>query len=436
MSFISEPARQIPVKAEVDVVVAGSGPAGFCAALSAARNGVKTLIVEQFGDIGGVSTVGLMSHWTGHISSSIYSEILRRCAEAGELKNSTDPTIDPEVLKTVYLEMLEEAGVEILLYTQAVAAIVEKDVIKGIIIESKSGREAILARQVIDCTGDGDVAARAGAPFSKGRESDGKMQPMTLMFKVAGVDMTRTTALPGSFESNLEVPLGRIQDLAREHIPFPAGHCLLYRTTLPGMITCNMTNVIEVDGTKAEDLTRAHITCRKQMKPILSFLRKCVPGFENCYIISSAAFIGIRETRHFAGEAKITEQDILEARVFEDWAVSFAHFNFDVHNISGAGLDKTGCQHHFKQNRGYTIPYGALVPRKIDNLLLAGRNISGTHMAHSNFRVMPICAGMGQAAGLAAALCIKNGISPRALDVKLLQRELLAAGVRDPRSEG
>lgn len=140
--------------------------------------------------------------------------------------------------------------------------------------------------------------------------------------------------------------------------------------------------------------------------------------------------IGVRETRHFEGEYTITEEDILEARVFDDWAVTRAHFNFDVHNLSGSGLDETGMQKKFPQQKGYTIPYRCFVPKKVDNLLLAGRNISGTHMAHSNFRVMPICANMGQSVGIAAALCARDGITPRELNVKKLQDILMEQGIK------
>lgn len=445
MKTILEPAREIPVAQEVDVLVLGAGPAGLAAAVSAGREGARTLLVEQFGDVGGVSTVGLMSHWTGNTRGGLYWEILRRSHEAevalagggagADTKDPKSQTINPELLKGVYLDMLDEAGVETLLYTQAVRPLVERDTLGGVVVENKSGREAILARQVVDATGDGDIAARAGAPFFKGRESDGKMQPMTLMFKVAGVDTEKATILPSGFENNPEVPAGRIQDLARREIPFPAGHCLLYRSTMPGVITCNMTNAIDVDGTRAEDLTRAHILCRRQIPAIVRFLRAYVPGFERCWPVASASFIGIRETRHFEGEKTLTEQDILDARVFPDWAATFAHFNFDVHNLGGAGLDSTGCQAHFRQSRGYTIPYGALVPKRIDNLLLAGRNISGTHLAHSNFRVMPICVHTGQAAGIAAALCARDNLAPRALPVARLQEKLLAAGMLDPNGE-
>ena len=147
-------------------------------------------------------------------------------------------------------------------------------------------------------------------------------------------------------------------------------------------------------------------------------------------MISSASLVGIRETRHFKGEAVITREDILEARVFDDWVVAKAHFNFDVHNMTGNGLDETGVQKNFQQKKGYTIPYGCFVPLEVDNLYLAGRNISGTHMAHSNFRVMPICANMGQAVGVAAAICVKEGTTPRELSVTMVQRRLIESGVK------
>jgi ribulose 1,5-bisphosphate synthetase/thiazole synthase len=434
MNYINEPEKKIPVLNKVDVVVLGAGPAGFSAAICAAREGAVTMLVEQAGDVGGIATVGLMSHWTGRTEGGFYEEILNRSTEAKEtariheFNGSDRQIINPERLKTVLLEMLEEAGVILQLYTFASDVIMENDVIKGVIVESKSGREAILADIVIDATGDGDIAAKASVPYCKGRETDGKMQPMTIMFKVAGVEVERGV-FPGGFEETFQIPAGDIQQLGREYIPSPAGHVLLYKTTLPDVVTCNMTNCINVDGTSASDLTKATIQCRKQMDIIVDFLRKCVPGFEKCYLISSASLIGVRETRHFQGESTITEQDIMEARVFEDWAVTKASFNFDVHNLSGNGLDETGCQKHFKQTKGYTIPYGCFVPLKVDNLYLAGRNISGTHMAHSNYRVMPICANMGQSVGIAAALCIKEKVKPRNLDIKLLQSKLLTYGV-------
>jgi hypothetical protein len=298
-----------------------------------------------------------------------------------------------------------------------------------VITESKSGREAIAARIVVDATGDGDIAVRAGVPCTKGREGDGKMQPMTLMFKVGGVDTDRVACFVGSFEDTYDTPEGDIQSLARQHLPFPAGHLLIYRSTLPGIVTCNMTNSIDVDGTSAADLTRADYECRRQIEPIAAFLRRYVQGFEQCYVLSAASHIGVRETRHFSGEYTLTEEDILAARTFDDWVVPQVHFNFDIHNLSGSGLDASGVQRHFAQPRHYTIPYRCLVPLKVENLLLAGRSISGTHKAHSNFRVMPICVLMGQAAGVAAALCAQRLVAPRHLDARAVQAVLAAQGV-------
>ena len=185
-----------------------------------------------------------------------------------------------------------------------------------------------------------------------------------------------------------------------------------------------MTNAVEIDGTSADDLTKATLVCRRQMEDIITYLRRFVPGYENCFAVSSASLIGIRETRHFKGKYTLTEQDILEAKVFEDYVVKDAYFNFDVHNITGAGLDKTGVQKHFSQNKGYTIPYRCLLPEIKENLLLCGRNISGTHMAHSNFRAMPICVGIGEAAGAAAGIAAVRKSSLNEISAKEI-REII-----------
>lgn len=400
-----------------DVLVLGSGPSGFSAAYTAAKNGAKVIIVEQSGDIGGISTSGLMSHWTGNCGSPLYREILERSYDESDCKNSGRAVINPERLKTLYLEMLTEVGVKILLYTFAIDAICNGDKVLGATVANKSGLTDIYAKVTVDATGDGDIAARSGAEFILGREEDNKMQPATLMFKVAGVDCERAAFIP-SFETTYETEKGELQALAKKHIPYPAGHILTYASTLPGVVTCNMTNATDIDGTNAEDLSKATLICRKQIDDIVKYLREFVPGFEKCFVISSASLIGIRETRHFKGKYTITEQDIYEAREFEDYVVKDAYFNFDVHNISGSGLDKTGVQHNFKQKNGYTIPYGCLLPEVKENLLLCGRNISGTHMAHSNFRAMPICVGTGAAAGAAAALAVKNNCPLTEVDTK------------------
>ncbi|MBR4675166.1 MAG: FAD-dependent oxidoreductase [Victivallales bacterium] len=415
-----------PIVGEYDVLVAGAGPAGVAAAVSAGRLGVKVCLVEQSGIVGGVATSGMMSHWTGNTRGGIYEEILDRSQEPD--KPQMRRFINTERLENVLLDMLDEAHVELRLYSFVASPLMEAGAVAGLIIESKAGRQGLSAKVVVDATGDGDVAVRAGAAYTLGREGDGAMQPMTLMFRLGGVDTSRAI-LPGSFETTVKVPDGEIQALARAELPPPAGHVLLYPSLLPGVVTVNMTNCTGVDGTEAQDLTRATVLCRRQLDAIVAFLRRHAPGYEHCYLLTSAAQIGVRETRHFKGVYTLTGEDILAARVFPDWVVTKAHFNFDIHNVKGAGLDANGCQHGFPQARGYTIPYGCLVPEKLDGLLLAGRCISGTHQAHSNFRVMPICANIGQAAGIAAALSAQKGVLPRDLPVSEIQTELHKCGI-------
>lgn len=424
-TYYHEAARDLPVAGEYDVIVAGSGPAGVSAAINAGRMGAKVLLIEWNNAVGGISTSGLMSHFTGSVQSKFYTELLQAMADRNEKDNGKiTPYIDPENLKAIYLDMLKDAGVTVLLYTFVCGVVMDGNRLTGVITESKSGRRVFSAKAFVDGTGDGDVAAFAGVPYTKGRETDGKMQPVTLMFKVAGVDTDRAVFL-GSFESTYQTEKGELQALAKTHIPYPAGHLLVYPTTLPGIVTCNMTNCTDIDGTSAEDLTKAELVCRSQMPAILAYLREFVPGFEHCYLISAGSMMGVRETRHFHGAYTLNENDILTARVFEDWVVRGAFFNFDVHNLTGSGLDKTGVQHKWSQPKGYTIPYGCLLPDGVEGLLLAGRNISGTHLAHSNYRVMPICVGVGEAAGIAAALAVQNDWDVRNVPVEMIQEKLL-----------
>lgn len=433
MKTCTEPSRTIPVAAEADVLVCGAGPAGIGAALGAARAGCgNVLLVEAGNAVGGVSTSGMMSHWTGQTESPLLAEI--SAAQAGSVllpeseRGKPDNYICHEALKNAYLRLLDEAGVKVRLYMQVVDAIVEGGRVRGVVTESKSGREALTAKVVVDATGDGDVAARAGAAFDMGREGDGKCQPVTLMFRLGGVDTDRAIS-PGSFETTVEVPSGEIQALGRANLPAPAGHVLLYRQHLPGEMCVNMTNVTDIDGTDAAALSRAELVCRRQMEAIVAFLRKYAPGYEHCYVVASASQIGVRETRHFRTLHTMTEEDIVEARQFDDWIATRNHFNFDIHNTKGAGLDANGAQQKFRAKGKYTIPYRSCVPESLDGLLLAGRNIGGTHKAHSNFRAMPICLNVGQGIGVAAALAAKRGILPRDLPAAAIQTELRRQGV-------
>ena len=426
MANYIEEKLQVPTAYDVDVLVCGAGPAGIGAALRAARLGVSVMIVEALDCIGGVATAGMMSHWGGRSSSKIMQEIFdityERAQEVGWSHNNDcgKDAIYHDVQKIVLEEMFLKEGIKILYYTRVCNAVVENGAIVGVIIENKSGRSFIKAKRVVDATGDGDVAASAGVPYFKGRETDGRMQPCTLMFKIGGVDYERAV-FPPSFETTVQTEKGELQALAKELLPFPAGHVLLYTQPTPDTVCCNMTNAIEIDGTDGDSLTQGMLTCRSQIVPIIKFLKEYVPGYENCWLMSSGSLLGIRETRHFEGHATLEASDILEAKVYEDWVVRRAWFNFDVHNLTGASLDKTGIQKNWKQKGDYTIPYGCLLPKKVEGLLLSGRNISGSHMAHSNFRIMSVCIALGEAAGVAAALSVKQNIKLLDVNVKEIQ---------------
>ena len=432
MKTFCEKSREIPIIAETDVIVVGGGPAGIGAALGAARNGAKVILLEQSNVLGGMATAGMMSHWSGGTESPLPHEVCDRMRQNGALPidfyEDGKWCISHEALKSSLLEMMREAGVTIQLYTLVSDVIKENNRVCGVITESKSGREAILGKVVIDASGDGDVAARAGAEYLIGRDEDHGCQPVTLMFRIGGVDYTRAV-FPPSFETHIDLPKGEIQTLGHQNLPAPAGHVLLYRTRLPGEVCVNMTNVTGIDGTNVRDLTRAELICREQMNRIVAFLREFVPGYEKCYLVSSAQNVGVRETRHFKGVYTINEFDILEAKVFDDWIATKNYFNFDIHSLKGPGLDEHGAQKYFQAKGKYTIPYRACVPEKVDGLLLAGRNISGTHKAHSNFRVMSICLNIGQGVGTAAATAIQDRVEFRNVDIHKVQEKLIAAGV-------
>ena len=254
MKSIHEQARDIPVAAEVDILVAGAGPAGTGAAIGAAKAGNKrVMLIEKCNSLGGMATSGMMSHWVGVTGSPEVAAIQERCRKLLNTQEAGSGwlfTIHHEVLKHVLAEYMEELGVTVQYHSIVSDVIAEQGALHGVITESKSGREAILAKAVIDASGDGDVAARAGAGFTVGRDGDHACQPATLMFRVGGVDYSRAI-FPGSFETQVQVPAGEIQALARQTLPAPAGHTLLYRTWIPGEVCVNMTNVTGIDGTDA-----------------------------------------------------------------------------------------------------------------------------------------------------------------------------------------
>lgn len=395
-----------------DVAVIGAGPSGIAAAISAANAGADVLLIEKNGYVGGMSTAGLLNVWCGAAKGGIYGKIRAAVTEKRVVRH----VYNPETLKGVYLSMLSEAGVTLLLHSVFVNAETENGSIKHLCVLCGTDVEKIRAKVYIDSTGNGAVAKSAGVPYSKGRESDGRMQPMSLEFTVGGVDDER--AVYPTFRTYPELQEKMKSYVAEGKIEEPCGHVIIVEGFLPGTAFVNMTNVIGKDGTKAEDLTAAELLTRRQVPQIVNFLRECVPGYENCVLLQTANTIGVRETLHFKGQYVLNENDLINGTVFEDWIAKNVGASFGNHNLEGSGADKNNLP---QKPTNYTIPYRSILPIGVDNLLLNGRNISGTHMAHASFRMMPICMAIGEGAGAAAAYAATNGVPLREVDVRNIQ---------------
>lgn len=443
--------RTIPVAAEADVLVVGGGPAGIAAAIASARNGAKTLLVERHGYLGGNLTAGLVGPCMTSYSldgeqqliKGIFEELIVRMeAAGGAIHPSKIPAgseycgfityghdkvtpFDPEAVKLCAAEMCLEAGIDLLLHTFVADAIVEAGALAGVVVASKSGLEAIRASVVVDCSADGDVAARAGVAFEQGRTEDGLTQPMTLFFRVGNVDDARVktyvTAHPDDYR-----PFASLVKEARERGEFPVLRrgVGLYKTLEDGVWRINTTRLHQLDGTDVRDLTRAEIDGRRQVAALMRFFRAWLPGFEKSVLLDTAATIGVRETRRIVGEYTLTLDDLATGREFDD-VVTLCGYPVDIHSPTGDG---GGADGSYPSANVYQIPFRSLVPLGVEQLLVAGRCLSATHEALGAVRVMPPAFATGQAAGTAAALSIAHGVAPRDVSVPLLQETLVRQG--------
>ena len=439
-----ERTESIEVAYETDVCVVGGGPAGVGAAFAAARRGKRVLVVEQANCLGGVATSGLHGHicvyceWGGgrRIVGGIAHEIAERVVHGGVgAYNGISLDFEVEGLKRVLEVMASEAGdVRLLYYTQFSDVVVEDGRITHVIVQSKSGRQAIRANVVVDCTGDADVAARAGVPFEMGRAKDGRCQPMTLMFQLGGVDTERAldfrwNEYAQKYSADDPWQMTKLWEEAQRNgdmEPFQKNIMgWWYTPTRPDQLGVNFTHITNRSTVDAEDLTYATIEGRRQAYHTVEVYRNYVPGMENCWLSHTAAVVGTRESRRIVGETVITEQDLIDRKEFTD-SIGYGSFFIDVHCCDGPGMDDETWRppHGFR----YQIPYRALVPKKVDNLLVAGRCISCTHIALGSLRVMPQCILEGEAAGVAAELADSAGRSPRDLDVTTLQAALRDQG--------
>jgi hypothetical protein len=423
------------MKSKYDVIVAGSGPAGFAAAYYAAGNGADTLLIEKNPTIGGMLTTGHMGVFCGYASSGLFSEIARthcRPLWEGPFPNRA---YDVEEMRLLLFEKLRESGASLLCNAFATGVRRSGEGIEALEVHAKEGPVELSAEVYVDATGDGDVAVQAGESFDLGRSDDGKFQPMTLIFSVAGVDDEQAGPMRGQRQAHRETLRQYVQ---RGEVSELVGHVIIVRGYREGTYKVNMTNVIDLDGTKSEDLTAAEVACRQQQAQILRWMRKELPGFEQCYVASSADMIGVRSTRHIHGQYVLNEKDISDGTVFDDWVVSTAKYVWGTHNLygpmGGAGNEDSRRSPYgpLPHDNVYTIPFRSLRPAQTSNLLLAGRCISGTFLAHSNYRVMPICMAMGQGAGTAAAMATDRSCALDELDIGDVQRTLLSQGVDDP----
>ena len=409
-----------------DVLVAGGGPGGVPAAIAAARLGARTALAERFGYLGGMATAGLinpfMGYWAGDrpVIRGIFAEITDRLRAAGAL-HANNLTFDEEALKLVLDEMVREAAVETLFHTTFVTCSMRGDRISKATFVSKGGPFDLTAKVFVDATGDADLAAAAGAKIEVGRPEDGLCQPMTLCFRIGGIDRS---ALPPTLAEVRNV-LDRIylDAKARGEMDNPREDILLFPTLREDVIHFNTTRIVAKSPLDPRTLTEAEFDGRRQMKALMELFRREAPGFAGAFIEKSAAMIGVRESRRVMGEYVLDVEDVIHGRKFDD-AVACSTYPVDIHNPAGTGT----VIRRVPKNDWYEIPYRAIVPLGVENLVMAGRAISATHEGHSSLRVMPVVAAIGQAAGTAAAMAAKGRKRPRNVDAAALRAALRQAG--------
>ena len=445
--------QELPVYRSVDVVVVGAGPAGIGAAVAAARNGAKTLVFEAHGCIGGMGTSGMVSPFMtsydapceNMVIRGVFEELVNRMVEIGGAVDPKDvrneqpyasyfhighnnvTPFDPHAFKLIGMRMLRESGAELLLQTQFVNVIKDGDRITGVVINNKDGLSVIEAKIVIDCSGDADVAARAGVNYIMGNEEDGNLQPASMFMRIADADMDVVNAHMAEHSDEIRPFFGPFSWIIKENPEdwdnFPRGEICIFADVTPGEFSINCSRILDIDATKAEHVTRATMIGQEQCQHIFQFMKKHAPGFENYRIIATADAIGIRETRHIEGEYRLTGDEVAACKVHED-AIACMATNMDTHNKDNPG----GSFFIPKNGPFFTVPYLCLVPKGISNLLVAGRSISADAIAGSAIRMMPSCMAFGQAAGTAAAMCAAQNIAPKDVDVQTLRQTLVAQG--------
>ncbi|MCD6359921.1 MAG: FAD-dependent oxidoreductase [Armatimonadetes bacterium] len=455
---ITQPAREVPVIGDYDVVVAGGGPAGICACVAAARAGAKTLLIERWGFLGGIATAGWVRPLLGvrpadgrPVIGGVAEELCREMERLGSAAPFDEAVargridFDAEGFKFAADNLVTASGADIRLHSMVAGAVVEDGRLEALLLESRSGRQAVLGKVFVDATGDADVVARAGARFALGRRADGRVQAMGNIFQVGGID-------EGRYPSKEEQ-----EDIARRMTEaVERGEIRAYRwheghvgpDPMRGQRTFNITH-IGGDPTSAEDLTAAEVQARRDAWGIMQWMRREVPGMEDAFIEVTSPAIGVRESRRMTGLDEVTLEDVLSGRKREE-AVARCSFGIDIHcpmaRVKGRTFtcsvrcDNRQC-HMFTEHAGelpgdtriaggswYDIPYGALVSADLANLLACGRCVAADHAAMSSLRVMGPSMSTGQAAGTAAALAADAGVTAAEVNVTQLQFRLREDG--------
>lgn len=446
MKQIEESSRKIPVMAETDILIVGSGPAGLAAAIAAVREGVDTMLLERYGCFGGNITQAMVESiaWYRHEKTveagGIGIEFEKRAKEMGGSQKDAESMgelLDTEMFKYVADKMVQEAGIIPLLHCYATDVIMEDVTIRGVITESKSGRQAILAKRVIDATGDADLAYHAGAPYRKSSKEE--LMGVTINFACSGVDTTRFLEYVKEHSSTIgdwaKETTGKEDDLYSPYIEEPfnkakkageipndiqiKGYWSGGHSEAGEVTNLNAVHIFGIDPTDVWDLTRAEIAGRQYGLWAIAALKKYTPGFEKAKLRNFGSSLGTRESRKIIGKYNLTEHDVKYEARFEDSIGIFPEF-LDAYGV--VIIPTTG--------RYFQVPYGIILPQKVDNLLVAGRCVAGDKISHAATRQMMCCAVTGQGAGVAASVSLKHRVTCREVDISKVQKTLEKQGVR------
>ncbi len=417
---------ELPVTHSVDVVVIGGGPGGIGAATMAARAGARTLLVERYGGLGGMASYGEVHPFMPNqiddipLDQPVYTDWCRKITAYHSFEWQ-DRQINKDAASLAAEDVVLEAGAEILYHHTLFDALVSDGAIDAAVLSSKSGLSAVKAQVFIDCSGDGDLAARAGCGFEIGGPS-GFCQPMTTCFKLGNVKTAQPPSLP---QKELRAMLTKLWQEAQHsgELDCPRDNCLVFGWIEEGVLHFNTTRVIQKSGIDGMELSAAEQEARRQIRQIIDLFRRRAPGFEKCHLHSVAHHIGIRETRRILGHAWLTRDDFKKKAKFDD-AICRCRYPIDIHNPDGSGTELIS----LPSDDWYEIPYGCIVARDCTNLLVGGRPISVDHAVHGSARIMPHACSLGQAAGMAAAMAVMQKCAPSALDGILVRQRLVEAG--------